>query len=88
MCWILWQTMVLVAKHRNPYLTSPRLWPLLRRTPLFTRTKNPLSQLGILLMRDGVAERLTELSGSPEAQIKKLAESSPSAFVCVHAVCA
>ena len=27
--------------------------------------QNPLSHLGILLLRDGVAERLTDLSGSP-----------------------
>ena len=36
--------------------------------------QNPLSQLGIVVARDGVAEALTELSGSPEAQIKKLEE--------------
>lgn len=35
---------------------------------LFIRTffdENPLSQLGIILMRNGVAEQLTELSSSP-----------------------
>ncbi|MEW5303288.1 MAG: hypothetical protein WDW36_005994 [Sanguina aurantia] len=41
--------------------------------------QNPLSQLGILLMRNGLAERLTELSGSPESQIKKLSERLPAA---------
>ncbi|MEW5309751.1 MAG: hypothetical protein WDW38_001613 [Sanguina aurantia] len=40
--------------------------------------QNPLSQLGILLMRNGLAERLTELSGSPESQIKKLSERLPA----------
>jgi len=34
--------------------------------------QNPLSQLGILLLRNGVAERLTDLSGSPEAQLRRL----------------
>ena len=34
--------------------------------------QNPLSQLGLMIMRDGLAEMLTELSGSPEVQIKKL----------------
>ncbi|GFH32340.1 VWFA domain-containing protein, partial [Haematococcus lacustris] len=33
---------------------------------------NPLSQLGLLLMRNGCCERLTELSGSPESQIRRL----------------
>ncbi|GAX86211.1 hypothetical protein CEUSTIGMA_g13625.t1, partial [Chlamydomonas eustigma] len=36
--------------------------------------QNPLSQLGILVIRDGIAEKLTDLSGSPEAQIKRLLE--------------
>ncbi|GBF89199.1 general transcription factor IIH subunit 2 [Raphidocelis subcapitata] len=34
--------------------------------------QNPLSQLGVVVMRNGVAARLTELSGSPEAQIAQL----------------
>jgi len=33
---------------------------------------NPLSQLGIIVLRNGVAERLTELSSSPEVHIQKL----------------
>eukprot|EP00878_Enallax_costatus_P047493 GHUV01058275.1.p1 GENE.GHUV01058275.1~~GHUV01058275.1.p1 ORF type:complete len:137 (+),score=26.05 GHUV01058275.1:383-793(+) len=33
---------------------------------------NPLGQLGLLVLRNGVAERLTDLSGSPEMQISKL----------------
>jgi transcription initiation factor TFIIH subunit 2 len=41
----------------------------------FVRTffdENPLSQLGIIVLRNGVAERLSELSSSPEAHIAKL----------------
>lgn len=34
--------------------------------------QNPLSQLGVVVMRNGVAARLTELSGSPESQIAQL----------------
>jgi transcription initiation factor TFIIH subunit 2 len=34
--------------------------------------QNPLSQLGVVVMRNGVAARLTDLSGSPEAQIAQL----------------
>jgi transcription initiation factor TFIIH subunit 2 len=33
---------------------------------------NPLGQLGLLVLRNGVAEKLTDLSGSPEAQIETL----------------
>lgn len=33
---------------------------------------NPLGQLGLVLLRDAIAEKLTELSGSPEAQISQL----------------
>eukprot|EP00775_Hariotina_reticulata_P000598 gene598-885_t len=33
---------------------------------------NPLGQLGLLVLRNGVAEKLTDLSGSPEAQIATL----------------
>ncbi|GIL73188.1 hypothetical protein Vretimale_4636 [Volvox reticuliferus] len=34
--------------------------------------QNPLSQLGIAIMRNGLVEKLTDLSGSPEAQVAKL----------------
>ncbi|KAF8067113.1 GTF2H2 [Scenedesmus sp. PABB004] len=34
---------------------------------------NPLGQLGLAVLRNGVAEKLTELSGSPEAQVARLA---------------
>ena len=37
--------------------------------------ENPLSQLGIIVLRNGVAERLTELSSSPEMHIEKLKQS-------------
>ena len=37
--------------------------------------ENPLSQLGIVIMRDGVARQLTELSSSPETHIEKLRAS-------------
>lgn len=37
--------------------------------------ENPLSQLGIVVMRDGVARQLTELSSSPETHIEKLRAS-------------
>lgn len=35
---------------------------------------NPLGQLGLAVLRGGVALRLTELSGSPEAQVAQLAQ--------------
>ncbi|KAG2442629.1 hypothetical protein HXX76_002714 [Chlamydomonas incerta] len=34
--------------------------------------QNPLSQLGIAVMRSGLVEKLTDLSGSPEAQVARL----------------
>ncbi|PSC68451.1 general transcription factor IIH subunit 2 [Micractinium conductrix] len=34
--------------------------------------ENPLSQLGLIVLRNGVAERLTELSSSPEAHVARL----------------
>lgn len=34
--------------------------------------QNPISQLGIIVMRDGIAEKLTELSGNPSDHIKVL----------------
>lgn len=40
--------------------------------------ENPLSQLGIIVLRNGVAERLTELSSSPEMHIEKLKQSLDS----------
>lgn len=33
---------------------------------------NPLGQLGLLVLRNGIAEKLTDLSGSPEMQISRL----------------
>eukprot|EP00884_Botryococcus_braunii_P004550 jgi/Botrbrau1/14096/Bobra.182_3s0041.1 len=42
--------------------------------------QNPLSHLGLIIMRDGLAHQLTPLSSSPEAHIAKLREalSEPS----------
>ncbi|KAK3238929.1 General transcription factor IIH subunit 2 [Cymbomonas tetramitiformis] len=37
--------------------------------------QNPLSQLGLILARNGIAERVTELSGSPEAHLAALRNS-------------
>eukprot|EP00850_Spirogloea_muscicola_P019820 SM000200S05810 [mRNA] locus=s200:58981:61179:- [translate_table: standard] len=34
--------------------------------------QNPLSHVGIIVLRKGIAERLTELSGNPEAHIREL----------------
>ncbi|CAI0388202.1 unnamed protein product [Linum tenue] len=34
--------------------------------------QNPLSQIGLVIIKDGVAQSLTELGGSPEAHIKAL----------------
>lgn len=41
--------------------------------------QNPLSQLGLVVTRNGIAERLTELSGSPESHIKALKENLEAA---------
>lgn len=38
--------------------------------------QNPLSQLGVVAMRGGVAVRLTEVSGSPEAQAAQLSAAA------------
>ena len=35
-------------------------------------SQNPLSQLGLVVTRNGIAERITELSGNPEAHIAAL----------------
>ena len=37
-------------------------------------SQNPLSQLGLVVTRNGIAERLTELSGNPESHITALRE--------------
>lgn len=34
--------------------------------------QNPLSQIGLVILKDGVAHSLTDLGGSPEAHIKAL----------------
>ncbi len=47
-------------------------------------SQNPLSQLGLLAMRGGVCVRLTELSASPETQIRRLEAAALSE--CPHGV--
>eukprot|EP00227_Mantoniella_beaufortii_P003497 CAMPEP_0197611752 /NCGR_PEP_ID=MMETSP1326-20131121/55994_1 /TAXON_ID=1155430 /ORGANISM="Genus nov. species nov., Strain RCC2288" /LENGTH=376 /DNA_ID=CAMNT_0043180435 /DNA_START=38 /DNA_END=1165 /DNA_ORIENTATION=- len=42
-------------------------------------SQNPLSQLGLVVTRNGIAERLTELSGNPEAHIAALKENLDAA---------
>lgn len=37
--------------------------------------QNPLSHLGLILLRDGVATRVTELGGNPESHIRRLREN-------------
>ena len=52
---------------RNPK-PDPTLRQQARRAQGFIREffdQNPLSHLGLIVMRNGVAERLTDLSGSP-----------------------
>lgn len=34
--------------------------------------QNPLSQLGLAIMRNGLVEKLTDLSGTPKAQEERL----------------
>ncbi len=43
--------------------------------------ENPLSHLGLIIMRNGIAERLTELAGSP---VNTLPENTPASH-CIHA---
>jgi transcription initiation factor TFIIH subunit 2 len=62
-------------------LRPNRLTCMIRVVRRFIRDyfdQNPLSQLGVMITRDGVAIQLTDLSGSPETQIKKLNESNLS----------
>ena len=56
-------------------LRPSRLALLSTLLPAFIRSffgANPLSHLGVMVARNGVAERITELSGSPEAHVKAL----------------
>ena len=41
--------------------------------------QNPLSQLGLVVTRNGIAERVTELSGNPETHIAALKENLDAA---------
>ena len=38
-------------------------------------TQNPISNVGLIVTRDGVAEKLTDLSGSPRAHVEALREN-------------
>lgn len=45
---------------------------------------NPLGHLGIVVLRQGIAQRLTDLSGSPEAQVARLQQYGKTGrCVCV-----
>ncbi len=58
-------------------LRPNRLAFMIRTCVTFIRdffNQNPLSHLGIVTIRDGLAERLTDLSGSPDSQIRQLTE--------------
>ena len=57
-------------------LRPSRLALLSTLVPAFIRAffaANPLSQLGLVAARNGICERLTELSGMPEAHVTALA---------------
>ena len=57
-------------------LRPSRLALISTLVPAFIRAffgANPLSQLGLMVARNGVAERLTDLSGAPEAHVAALA---------------
>ncbi len=61
---------------RQSDLRPSRLALLSTLVPAFIRAffaANPLSQLGLSVARNGIAERLTELSGAPEAHVAALA---------------
>jgi len=51
--------MAVVAKHAEAFIRE-----------FFDQ--NPLSQIGLVIIKDGVAHCLTEIGGSPEAHIKAL----------------
>lgn len=56
-------------------LRPSRLLAMLSAAKAYIRAyfnQNPLSQLGLLVLREGVAAQLTDLSGSPEKQIARL----------------
>ena len=49
--------------------------------------ENPLSHLGLVIMRNGVAERLTELAGSPVSSLPKSASVLAQALCCWSPAC-
>jgi len=65
----------LSASVNDSDLRPSRLALLSTLLPAFVRSffaANPLSQLGLLVARNGLVERVTELSGSPEAHVVAL----------------
>lgn len=68
----LWLVLDLSVSAAEADIRPTRLAFLANLVPGFVRqffAQNPLSQLGVMVARDGKAERLTELSGSPEAHV-------------------
>ena len=62
--------------HAQSDLRPSRLALLSTLVPAFIRAffaANPLSQLGLVVARNGICERLTDLSGMPEAHVTALA---------------
>ena len=49
--------------------------------------ENPLSHLGLVIMRNGVAERLTELAGSPVSSLPKNASVLAQSLCCWSLAC-
>jgi len=43
---------------------------------------NPLGHLGLVVLRNGIAEKLTDMMGSPEAQIAQLQQYGMDTGVC------
>lgn len=81
----LWLVLDFSVSVSEPDIRPTRLAYLAGLVPGFIRqffAQNPLSQLGLMCARDSKAERITELSGSPEAHIAafKKALSASGAF--------
>jgi transcription initiation factor TFIIH subunit 2 len=51
--------MTVVAKHAEAFIRE-----------FFDQ--NPLNHVGLVMIKDGISHRLTEMGGSPESQIKAL----------------
>lgn len=68
----LWLVVDFSTAVAEPDIRPTRLAYLAALIPGFIRqffAQNPLSQLGLMCARDGKAERISELSGSPEAHV-------------------